>query len=371
MSPAPALVDAGAVLDQSDDHALALVAEIAGELGRALILGDVEPDVVRRLRARALPGGARGRLLLGHGGVEAGAVDAEALGAQRVLGEVVGEAERVVELEGGGAGERVARLHRAGRLVEQPQAIVEGLAEAGLLQLQRLLDQRLGADQLGIGRAHLGDEARHEPVHQRLGRAEQMGVAHRPAHDPPQHIAPALVRRQHAVGDQEARRAQMIGDDPVADVVGRVGPGQLGRGLDQRPERVGVEHVVDALQHRRDALQAHAGVDRLLGQVADDLIVLLLILHEDEVPDLDEAVAILVRASRAGRRGSVAMIEEDLRAGPARAAVAHRPEIVLGGDADDALVGQAGDLLPQVPGLVVGMIDGDGEPVRAKAPIPS
>ena len=103
-----------------------------------------------------------------------------------------------------------------------------------------------------------------------------------------------------------------------------------------------------------------------LRQLGDDLARRLLILHEDEVPDLDEAVAVLVRAARRAARDMVAMIVEDLRAGPARAVVAHRPEIVLGRDADDAAFGQAGDLLPQVEGLVVGMIDGGGQPVRAR-----
>ena len=62
------------------------------------------------------------------------------------------------------------------------------------------------------------------------------------------------------------------------------------------------------------------------------------------------------------------MIEEDFRARPARAGVAHRPEIVVGRDADDAVVGQARDPLPQIERLVVGMIDGDGEPVGVDAP---
>jgi hypothetical protein len=94
------------------------------------------------------------------------------------------------------------------------------------------------------------------------------------------------------------------------------------------------------------------------------------ILHEDEVPDLDEAVAVLVRRCPAGRRDVVAMVVEDLRAGPARAVVAHRPEIVLGRDADDAAFGQAGDLLPQVERLVVGVIDGDRSAVSGESPIP-
>ena len=148
-----------------------------------------------------------------------------------------------------------------------------------------------------------------------------------------------------------------------------LGAGQLLAGVDQRPERVGVVIVVDALQHRGDALEAHAGVDALLRQLGDDLARRLLVLHEDEVPDLDEAVAVLVRAARRAARDMLAMVVEDLRAGPARAVVAHRPEIVLGRDADDAAFGQAGDLLPQVEGLVVGVIDGRGQPVGAEPPL--
>jgi hypothetical protein len=46
---------------------------------------------------------------------------------------------------------------------------------------------------------------------------------------------------------------------------------------------------------------------------------LLLILHEHEVPDLDEAVAILIRRSRGPARNVVAMIIENLAARAARA----------------------------------------------------
>jgi hypothetical protein len=292
----PGLLDARAVLDKRGDDALAGGAGIAGELGAALLLGDVEPDVIAGALTRALPGGASGRLLLGHGGVKAGAIDAEALGAESILGEVVGEAVSVVELERDPAGQRLARPHRSGGLVQQLEAFVERLAEAGLLGAERLLDQRLGADELGISRAHFRDQCRHEAVHQRLGRTEQMGVPHGAAHDAAKDIAPALIGRQHAVGHQEAGSAQMIRDDAVARRHARITNGrQRLRGGDQRLERVRVIIVVDALQNGGDPLEAHTRVDRGLGQVADDLVRFLLVLHEDEVPDLDEAVAILVR----------------------------------------------------------------------------
>ena len=72
----------------------------------------------------------------------------------------------------------------------------------------RMIERYLGAE---VFRAGVRQYIRE---HQEA--AEQLGVAHGAAHDPAQHIAAALVRRQHAVGDQERGRAQVIGDHPVA-----------------------------------------------------------------------------------------------------------------------------------------------------------
>ena len=98
-------------------------------------------------------------------------------------------------------------------------------------------------------------------------------------------------------------------------------------------------------------------------------VLVLLELHEDEVPDLDEAVAVLVRAARRAAGDRRAVVVEDLRAGAAGAGRAHHPEVVGGGDADDPLVGQAGDLLPEVGGVVVVVVDGDEELVLRQAEV--
>ena len=63
------------------------------------------------------------------------------------------------------------------------------------------------------------------------------------------------------------------------------------------------------------------------------------------------------------------MVVEDLRAGTARAIVAHRPEIVLRRDTDDPALGQARNLLPQIEGLVVGMIDRRRQSICAEPPL--
>ena len=93
----------------------------------------------------------------------------------------------------------------------------------------------------------------------------------------------------------------------------------------------------------------------------------LLVLHEDQVPDLDEAVAVLVRAARRAAGDAVAVVVEDLRARAAGAGVAHRPEIVRGRDADDPAVGQAGDLLPEPAASSSSLIHGDQQLVGRQA----
>jgi hypothetical protein len=93
---------------------------------------------------------------------------------------------------------------------------------------------------------------------------------------------------------------------------------------DHREHHVDLVHVLDALEQVRDPLETHAGVDVLLRAAADDVEVLLgphraeLVLHEDEVPDLEVAVLELLgiagpvgglelavgRTAARGRRGS-------------------------------------------------------------------
>ena len=127
------------------------------------------------------------------------------------------------------------------------------------------------------------------------------------------------------------------------------------------------------LQHGRQALQAHAGVDARCRQRRERAVRGPVELHEHEVPYLDIAIAILVGRTRgtAGDIGTV--VVEDLGAGPARTGVGHLPEVVrrkgralVVADADDAVRRHADFLVPDVVGLVVGVIDGDPQPFGRK-----
>ena len=92
-------------------------------------------------------------------------------------------------------------------------------------------------------------------------------------------------------------------------------------------------------------------------------------LHEHQVPDLDEAVAVGVGAAGRAARDVGAVVVEDFRARAAGAGLAHAPEIVIGGDADDFLPRQAGDLPPDFGRVVVFRVDGDGQAVLRQAVI--
>ena len=95
-------------------------------------------------------------------------------------------------------------------------------------------------------------------------------------------------------------------------------------------------------------------------------------LHEDQVPDLDEAPAAIegeLFVLAAGLGGFGSQIVMDLRARSARTGLAHLPEIVLFVEAEDAVLGHAGDFLPQLFGVVVFAEDGDVELVLGQAVI--
>ena len=228
--PGPQRIDLLAVLHQRDNDALVGFGLVAQELARAGFFAQAEPDRLGGGVARAGPGGARLLALALHGGVEAFGIDGDAARLERVLGEVEWKPVGVVERKGGFAGKLGAAPQILASLLEQREPALKRLAKPRLFELERFGDQRFGAGKLGIGLAHLAHERGNEAPHQRVLRAEELRMAHGAAHDAAEHVAAALVRRQHPVGDQERRRAQVIGDDAVGYAARIFGldPGQVG-----------------------------------------------------------------------------------------------------------------------------------------------
>ena len=151
-----------------------------------------------------------------------------------------------------------------------------------------------------------------------------------------------------------------------------VGPAEPAAGdrlrrLDERHHHVDVPHRVLALQHAEDALEPGAGVDVLAGQVVVDAVAVAVVLHEHEVPDLEEPVvaavgrtaALAVRA-RPGRRRS----RSSARTGPGGPPGGPHQ---LSRQALDALGRHAGRVDPELLGLVVVGVDGDPQLVGVDA----
>ena len=72
---------------------------------------------------------------------------------------------------------------------------------------------RASAHELRVCRTHLHHQRSDELVEEGFADAELVPVANGAADDPPQHIATAFIRRQHAINDQERAGANVICDD--------------------------------------------------------------------------------------------------------------------------------------------------------------
>ena len=142
--------------------------------------------------------------------------------------------------------------------------------EAALFVGDRVQDVLAPIAQLAIMIAHLLDHHVGDLGHERPIEADLAAKARRAAQDHAQHVIAAHVAGQGAIGNEEGRRARMIGNHAIGDeVLFDFGIGvarQFLRLVDQRQEQIGLVVGIDALQDRHDALEAHAGIDVLGGQ---------------------------------------------------------------------------------------------------------
>ena len=332
---------------------------VAGE-GRleARALGEAADALAAGVALGALAGIAGADALRVHEPLEARLVDPQPLLGGQLEREVEREAVRVVQLEGLVGADALGAPLAGARdvLVEDPRALLDRPPERLLLGREPHVD-RLGVlEELRVGAAHQLAHAAGERGQEAGRDADPPPLDDRPAHDPPQHVAAILVGRHDAVGEQERHPARVVGEDPQRAV--DVGPGAVAAAaellpqLDQRAELVGLEHRRRALQDRRETVEAEAGVDVLGGQRRERPGRVLVELHEDEVPVLEEALVLAAREVVGGAEVEAA-VEVELRARPARPGRAGLPEVLRAREQDDPLAGDA-DREPRLDRLVVG-----------------
>ena len=135
---------------------------------------------------------------------------------------------------------------------------------------------------------------------------------------------------------------------------------------DQGGEEIRVEIAPHTLQDGRHAFETHAGVDRGLRQVDSLIGAHLLVLHEHQVPEFEEAVTVLVLAARRPALEFGSLIDEDLRTGTTGTGIAHRPEVVRCRDSNDPVIAESRHTPPQGGSLFVGGVHRDEKAVAGK-----
>ena len=239
---------------------------------------------------------------------------------------LAGELGRQLDREAVGRGQSEGVLGRdvalRRDLLEEPHPARERLREALLLAPQDIPDAALVLRELGVPGRHLLDDHVGEPPE--VVEADLARLLHRAAHDPPEDVAAALVRGRDAVADEERHPAPVVGKHAVGLRRGLVGvPGDPALRLDPGHDRLVAVRLVDranALHDRGQPLHAHAGVDVLRGERRQRPVHVQLVLHEDEVPELEEPVTARARGRAAGIAAAVllAPVVVDLGVGPAR-----------------------------------------------------
>ena len=216
-------------------------------------------------------------------------------------------------------------------IVEQSHAGFEGAAKVDLFALRGFQDQVPVPTQVTVEIAHHGKGGFDELGRNRLPTAIHPGMAHCPAYQTAQHIAPPVVRWHHSVGDEEGQRSSVISQDPQTDVDLATLPVLAtdvgGAGLQHRPDIVDFEDRARPLSQCRDPVQPGPGIYVLGREVPHHVIGLVLdVLHEDQVPELGEAFLVHKRPTVRAMFGPP--VVEHLRRRPARPRDSHLPEIV-------------------------------------------
>ena len=116
-----------------------------------------------------------------------------------------------------------------------------------------------------------------------------------------------------------------------------------------------------ALQHCRQPFEPHARVHRRLGQGGVVTIRIPVELHEDEIPDLDIAVAIGIGRPRRTTCNLGTMIIENLATGATGTGIAHCPEIITDADTGKPLRRYTDLTEPDIGGFVIFFKDRDPE----------
>ena len=291
-------------------------------------------------------------LLLLHLGVEGGLVYAQSVLSANELGQVKGKSVGIKERESFLSVYRCAAggfglVHDAFQQVDtRGQCAQEGF----FFLLHHAADELLLSLQFGIGVAHFADQCRQELVHESFALSqESIGITHGAAQDAADDVAGLGVRGQLSVSNRKCNGAQVVCNDAHGHVrlflLAILESAQFADAADDGLEHVSIVVRVLALHHTDQALKSHAGIDDLVGERFQRTVGLAIVLHENEVPNLNHLRVVLVHQFGTAHGCFfllAASIDMDFGARTAGTRIAHLPEVVVLVAIDDMVLGEEG-----------------------------
>ena len=363
----------GDLIAHADGQDLALAVEhiVAHKLGGGVVQAQVNagPGQI----AQRLPGLPGADLLLLHELFEARLVQGHVLVGHHLQGQVNGEAIGIVQLEGIGTGELglALGLVLGKHIGKNLHTAVDGPGKVLFLHLDHLGDISSPLPQIGIVALVLVDNGLHHLMQEGMVHTQQLAVTGSPPQQTAQHIAPALVAGQNAVSDHKGRCPDMVRDDPERhvhlDTLAVGSAGDLGDLVGDVHDGIHIEEAVYILAHNGQSLQAHAGVDILMGKLCIIAVAVIIELGEYVVPDFHIPVAVAAHGA-AGLAAAIllAAVVVDLAAGAAGTG-AVLPEVIFLAETENPLCGNTHFLIPDFESLIVIHVDGGIQPVLIQA----
>src|SRR2546423_6838047 len=185
---------------------------------------------------------------------------------------------------------------------------------------------------------------------------------HGAADHTPQDITTPIIGGEDRIREQHGGAPSVIGEHAVGDVGFRIAAvgfaGFFGKMPDQRLKCVRIEERPLLVDDRGEPLEAHAGIDPFLGEGCPHAGLVPVPGDENQVPDLEKAIAVLAvgPAVRPPAAVLLAPVVVDLGIGTAGPGWTGGPEVVLVTETPDPLGGHAG-FLPVLETLVVVVVD--------------
>ena len=181
------------------------------------------------------------------------------------------------------------------------------------------------------------DEHRQQAVHECLLLTQEgVGVTHGTAQDAADDVTSLGIAGQLAVGNAEGDGAQVVGQYAHGHIslllLAIAVAAHVADGLDDGLEHIGVIVGVLALDDAHQSLKAHASIDDVHREGFQMSVGLALILHEHDVPYLDDLWVVLVHQVAAGYVTTLlgqTVVDVNLGAGATWTRITHLPEVVV------------------------------------------